>query len=125
MLDSLGTPNEQLVTIQDHHTVPVLTIVNNVTITEDDGKAVLTVSLSAATGRFVSINFASSDIAGTQACNVFNGRASARCDYIPVSGTLIFPARTTSQTITVLIVQDSYAEGNETFHVTLSNLIGA
>jgi hypothetical protein len=123
-VDSLGAANDLIVTIQDHGTVPVLSI-SNVSVNEGAGQAVLTVSLSAATSRLISVDFASSDIAGAQKCNVFNGRASSRCDYITALGTLNFAARDTSKTIAVLIVDDSYAEGNETFTVSLTNAVGA
>jgi hypothetical protein len=123
-LDSLGTPNEETITIQDHSTVPVLSI-NSVNANEGVGRALLTVSLSAATGRPISVDFATADTAGSQNCNVFNGRASSRCDYISAFGTLNFAPRTTSKTITVLLVDDSYAEGNEIFTVTLANPSGA
>jgi hypothetical protein len=123
-VDSLGIPFEESVTIQDHDTVPTLSI-NPVSVNENAGKAVLAVSLSAATGRSVSVNYATSDLAGAQNCNVANGRASSRCDYISALGTLTFAARETSKTITVLIVNDSYAEGSETFTVRISGASGA
>jgi hypothetical protein len=123
-VDSLGAANDLIITIQDHDTVPVLSM-GNVSANEGTGKGVLTVSLSAATSRTVSVDFASSDIAGTQACNVFNGRASSRCDYITALGKLNFAPRETSKSMTVLIVDDSYAEGNETFTVSLSAPVGA
>src|SRR5205823_5739912 len=71
------------------------------------------------------VNFATSDSAGSQNCNVANGFASARCDYISALGTLKFAAGETSKTISILIVNDSYLEGPETFNVTLSNPTGA
>ena len=36
------------------------------------------------------VSFATSDDAGTQNCNVMFGKASSRCDYIPVNGTVQF-----------------------------------
>jgi hypothetical protein len=122
--DSLGNLNEQVVTIQDHDTVPSLSF-SSLSVSEAAGKAVLNVNLSAATSRSVSVDFGSSDLAGAQACNIFNGRASARCDYITAIGKLIFPARATTETITLLIIDDSYAEGAETLTVTLTNAAGA
>jgi CSLREA domain-containing protein len=53
-----------------------------------------------------------------------DGTASARRDYITAVGTLTFAAGETSKTIAVLINEDSYAEGNETFTVNLSNPSG-
>jgi hypothetical protein len=123
-VDALGPVTDLTVTIQDHDTVPSFSI-SNVSVSEGAGKAVLTVNLSAATSRATSVDFASSDTAGTQACNVFNGRASSRCDYITALGKLNFAARETSKTITILIVDDNYAEGDETLTVSLTNPVAA
>lgn len=48
------------------------------------------------------------------------GTATAGVDYIGSSGTLTFPAGSTSQTISVDITDDSEPEGDETFSITLS-----
>jgi len=72
-----------------------------------------------------SVNFATSDSAGIQNCNVFNGIASSRCDYISALSTVSFAAGEASKTVSILIVDDSYAEGNETFTLSLSNASGA
>jgi hypothetical protein len=71
------------------------------------------------------VNFATSDGAGSQACSVINGIASSRCDYISVIGTISFAAGETSKPISILVINDSYAEGNETFTVSLSSPVGA
>src|SRR5213079_474433 len=70
-------------------------------------------------------NYATSDSAGSQNCNVFNGNASSRCDYISALGTLKFAAGEASKTISILVINDVYVEGPETFSVTLSNPSGA
>ncbi len=72
-----------------------------------------------------SVSFATSDGAGLQNCNVTNGKASSRCDYISTLGTVNFAAGETSKTLSILIVDDSYAEGDETFSITLTNPSGA
>ena len=54
-----------------------------------------------------------------------NGVASARCDYTNAVGTLRFAANETAKTITIPIVNDSYAEGSESFTFTLSNPAGS
>jgi len=56
---------------------------------------------------------------------VFNGKASPRCDYTDTIGTLQFAAGETSKSFSVPIIDDSYAEGNETFTVSLNNVSGA
>jgi hypothetical protein len=72
-----------------------------------------------------SVSFTSSDLAGTQNCNVINGAASSRCDYETRLVTVKFAAGETSKTISVFIDDDSYLEGPETFTLSLSNPSGA
>lgn len=62
----------------------------------------------------IAVDFATSDNTATVADN----------DYVPVSGTLVIPARSTSATIEVEIVGDTAPELHEMFLLTLSNLDG-
>ncbi len=71
------------------------------------------------------VDYATSDTAGLTNCSVVNGVASARCDYATAVGRLTFAAGETSKTISIPIVDDAYAEGNESFTITLSNAIGS
>ena len=71
------------------------------------------------------MGYATIDAAGLTNCNVFNGVASPRCDYINTIGALQWAAGETSKSFSVAIVDDSYAEGNETFTVSLNNPAGA
>ena len=71
-----------------------------------------TVTLSAASGRAVTVDYAD---AGT-------GTATSGTDYAALAGgTLTFPAGTTSQTFDVSVTGDAAAEPAETVVVTLSN----
>ncbi|MBV8859392.1 MAG: Ig-like domain repeat protein [Acidobacteria bacterium] len=54
-------------------------------------------------------------------CSATTGLALDRCDYTKALGTLHFAAGETEKTVTILIGQDSYAEGAETFQLKLSN----
>jgi hypothetical protein len=54
-----------------------------------------------------------------------NGKASERCDYETVVGTLRFAAGETSKSFILPIIDDAHVEGNETFNVVLSNPVGA
>jgi YVTN family beta-propeller protein len=72
-----------------------------------------------------SVSFATSDNASSQFCNVNNGVASSRCDYEARFATLKFAAGETSKTIAILIDDDAYLEGPETFSVNLANPSGA
>ena len=95
-------------TITDNDATPTLTI-NDVIVNEAAGTATFTVTLSAASGQSVTVNYGTS-----------NGTASAGSDYTAASGTLTFAPGVTSQTITVPITNDTLDEPNETFYVNLS-----
>jgi hypothetical protein len=94
-------------------------------INESAGNAVVTVTRSTGVSSAVTVGYATSDQAGAQNCNVTNHLASSRCDYANTQGILTFAAGETSKTISIPIVDDSYAEGNESFSIVLSNPIGA
>ena len=83
---------------------------------EDGGNVVFTVSISAASGGEVTVDYATSDVTATQ------GQ-----DYTETSGTLTFPANSVaSQTISVPVTDDTAdEEEEETFTLTLSNVQGA
>jgi len=110
---------------------------SNVTIANDDSSfqlsaaslsvgegaksVTVTVNRSGDLSAAASVNYATSDTAGNQDCNVANGKASARCDYIAALGRLNFVANQSSKTITILVIDDAYPEGDETFTLALSN----
>jgi hypothetical protein len=71
------------------------------------------------------VDYATSDTAGANSCNVINQIASSRCDYLTTLGTLRFAAGEVAKTIAIPIVDDVYAEGSESFTITLSNVTGA
>ena len=77
------------------------------------------------TSGVVSVDYATSDNSGSNLCNLITGQASSRCDYLTGVGELTFAAGETSKTIVIPIVDDVYAEGPETFQITLSNPTGA
>jgi hypothetical protein len=60
---------------------------------------------------------------GTAAINyaITPGTATAGSDYVAASGTILLSNKETSKTFTVTIIDDTIAEGDETFTVTLSN----
>jgi uncharacterized repeat protein (TIGR01451 family) len=88
---------------------------------EGDGRANISVVRTGDSTGAVSVDYATSDAAGAQACSVTNGLASSRCDYITTVGRLSFAGGETSKTISVPIIDDSYVEGSETFNISLSN----
>ena len=126
--DNLSEPNETFfvnlkgakrATIADGQ--GVVTIVNDDTrinigdLTLAEGNSgttnfAFTVSLSAASGQPVTVNYATA-----------NDTATGGSDYVAKTGTLTIPAGQTSGTITVLVNGDRLGESDETFFVNLSS----
>ena len=103
-------------TIVNDDPLPSLSI-NDATVIEGNAgtvNAVFTVTLSAASGQTVSVNYATAD-----------GTATQPADYTNTSGTLTFAAGTTTQTITVPVIGETVPEANETFFVNLSGAVNA
>jgi uncharacterized repeat protein (TIGR01451 family) len=95
-------------------------------LSESSGDAVLSVKRLGDTSSPASVNYATSDTASISGCKALNtGVASSRCDYETTIGTLHFAAGETSKTILIPIVDDAYAEGNESFTLSLDNASGA
>jgi len=107
---------EGLGTILDDDATPTLTI-NDITVIEGGPFFVwnFTVSLSAVSGRAVTVQFATAD--GTATASLFNVVG----DYDSVMGTLTIPAGQASGTLGVIVVGDSRFEPDETFFLNLSN----
>jgi Domain of unknown function (DUF4082)/Bacterial Ig-like domain/Calx-beta domain/Bacterial Ig domain/Purple acid Phosphatase, N-terminal domain len=114
---TLGTPSQGTGTITDDDATPSLGV-NDVVVTEGNSGAVIatfTVTLSAVSGRAVSVNYATS-----------NGTATAGSgDYVAASGTLSFPPGTTSQQVSVTVNGDLLNENDETFNLNLSGASAA
>jgi uncharacterized repeat protein (TIGR01451 family) len=103
-------------TINDNDPAPSLSI-NDASIAEGDSGTtplVFTVSLSAASGQTVIVNYATAD-----------NSAAAGVDYQSTSGTLTFNPGDTQKTISVPINGDTTFESNETFFVNLSGQTNA
>ena len=87
------------------------------TVTEGNAgtaNATFTVTLSAAYGQPVTVNYSTA-----------NGTATAGSDFQTASGTLTFAPGETSKTITVAVLGDQMYEPNETFAVNLSGATNA
>ncbi len=95
------------------------------TVTEGEPRVDITLSRSGDITSSATVSFATTDNAGLQNCNVKNGIASPRCDYENTIGNVSFAAGEISKTFSVAIVDDSYAEGPETFTIGLNSPSGA
>ncbi len=84
--------------------------IGDITVNENVGNAVFTVTLSAAAGGDITVDYATA-----------NGAATAGSDYTATSGTLTITAGNTTGSISVPVVNDTDVEPAETFFVNLSN----
>ncbi|WP_176887852.1 putative Ig domain-containing protein [Acidovorax sp. JMULE5] len=103
-------------TITNDDPLPSLSI-DDVSVVEGNAgtvNAVFTVTLNAASGQTVSVNYATAD-----------GTATQPADYTSTSGTLTFTPGQTTRTITVPVIGETVPEANETFFVNLSGATNA
>jgi len=96
----------------------------NYSASEGAGVATVAVTRAGSSTGAATVDYVTSDTAGLTNCSVVNGVASSRCDYPTSVGSIRFAAGETSKNISIPIVDDSYAEGNESFTVTLRNPTG-
>lgn len=105
-------------TITDDDAPPSVSSVATVTVPEgnsgDTPFASIDVTLSAPSGRLVSVDYSTID-----------GSAAAGSDYDLTAGTLEVPAGETVGSVTVRILGDDATEGDETFDVDLANPVNA
>jgi Concanavalin A-like lectin/glucanases superfamily/Calx-beta domain/CARDB len=94
-------------------------------VTEGTPHVDVTVTRTGDMSGAASVSFSTSDSASSQSCSVKNGFASSRCDYEARFATLKFAAGESSKTVSILINDDAYLEGPETFSVNLANPSGA
>ena len=104
-------------TINDNDPTPALSV-DDVTIDEGNAAptavATFTVTLNAASGRDVTVDYATA-----------NGTATAPADYTATNGTLTFTPGQTTKTVSVTVNGDQFDEANETYFLNLSNAVNA
>jgi hypothetical protein len=94
-------------------------------ILEGETSLVVTLVRLGDTSGPASATYSTSDESGLENCNTpHTDEASSGCDYITSIGTVRFAHNETSKTFSIPIIDDGYAEGSESFEVTLSNLVG-
>ncbi|MCP5098330.1 MAG: DUF11 domain-containing protein, partial [Chloroflexi bacterium] len=107
--------NESTVVITDNDDPPTISFdAATFTVDESAGNAIVTVTLSGASGKEITVDYASSD-----------GSALAGVDYTAVADTLIIPAGATNGTFTIPILDDKEWEYAETINLTLSSAVSA
>lgn len=93
---------------------------------ENVGSLSVTAVRSGDTSGVATVNYATSDSAAASSCNQLgSGVANSRCDYETTAGRLTFAAGETTKTVLIPLIDDVYAEGSESFTITLSNPTGA
>ncbi|MGK7938698.1 MAG: Calx-beta domain-containing protein [Crocosphaera sp.] len=95
--------------IVDNDSLPSLSV-DDVSVNEHEGTAMVTVRLSQSSNTVVSVNY-----------DTANYSAMGGEDYTATSGTLFFDVGATTQTFTVDVMDDNRYEGDEQFFVHLSN----
>jgi hypothetical protein len=83
-------------------------------VDETAGSATITVTLSAVSGKTITVDYETSD-----------GTAVAGSDYVAKTGTLTFDPGETVQTFTVTIVNDVLNEEDETLGLALTDPVNA
>jgi hypothetical protein len=91
--------------------------------TESSGFVTITVKRTGDLTRTATVDYASSGDNGLP-CATANGVATPKCDFTTALGTLSFAAGDDTKTVTILISQDAFVEGPESFTISLSNQTG-
>jgi len=102
-----------VVTVIDDDGVVQFSLANFV-VAENITNATVTVIRTGATNNLVTVNYTT----------LATGSATPGVDFTTVSGQLTFTNGVTNQTFTVPVINDQFAEPNETIDLTLTNLVG-
>jgi hypothetical protein len=117
--------NQGLGTIQNDDTPATLEFTQvNFNYDESVATATLMVKRTGDPSGAVSVDFKTNDDFNFIGCGVISGKANQRCDYLLTSDTLSFAPNDLQKPIGIIIFNDVYVEGNESFSLTLSNPTG-
>ena len=123
-VEALAAPSVMVITILDRTTVPQL-FMSNVNVVEGGPgtttQALFALNLTAATGRTISVTYASLNGSATGGTTC----GTPGIDYESVSGTVTFQPGQAAMVIPVKICGDSSAEANETFGISLTKPVNA
>ena len=110
--------SQQTITLVDDDPEPMLSVAP--ARADEGGPMTFTVSLSAVSGKTVTVDYATADGTATTLATAPGG-----ADYTAASGTLAFTPGTRTQTVTVATRQDTTDEDDETLTLTLTNATNA
>lgn len=116
IIATLGTPTNATLGAATTHTITIIDddvyiSINDVTISENAGTATFTISLNKVSTLDVHVDWSTA-----------NGIALAGTNYTASSGSIIIPTGSTTQTITVPIIDSpATCEGSRTFYVNLTS----
>lgn len=116
--------NQGLGTILSDDTPVMQFSAANYTVAEDGLRVFITVNRVGDISQPARMDYATDDLSLLTPCSTVTGNASPRCDFATSVGTVRFAAGETSKTFGIPIVNDVYVEGDEVFHLTLSNPVG-
>ena len=112
---TLTSPSAATITIVDDDSPATVGFAqSNYSVAEDSGIATVSIALDTASGRPITLNYATS-----------NGTATAGDDYTTTSGTVTFAAGELTKNIVIPVRNDTMDEADETVNLTLSNVDGA
>jgi uncharacterized repeat protein (TIGR01451 family) len=112
---TIAGTNPATLTIVDNELAPTVQFdAANYDVDEGAGTAVITLTLSAASGLTTTVGYATGD-----------GTAMAGEDYVSTNGTLTFPPGVTRQSFDLTITEDLLDEDDETLTLTLNNPVNA
>jgi subtilisin family serine protease len=132
--NSLAAPRSATITIagltftvnQEAAPLPVIQLAS-ATFSANEPQDQVSISLSRTgdTSGTSTVDFTTSDTAGSQPCSAINNLASSRCDYVASIRRITFAPGEASKSVSISIINDAYQEGSESFSVSLSNPSGA
>src|SRR5690349_3853718 len=98
--------------------------VANFSQSEHGGAVAVTLTRTGTTTGTSSVELFTGDNASDSGCNVTNGNASSRCDYVSSLTTVTFAPGETAKTVSIPLIDDSRAEGAENFAVNIWKPVG-
>jgi len=110
----VGAPTTAVLTISDNDAAPASSTIeveqSTYSVSESEHYKPITITRTGDLSVAAAVDYATSDISATQ-----------HGDYNILLGTLNFASGESTKTLTLLVTDDSYVEGDETFSLTLSN----